>query len=214
MTNTTDLRDKKDKKVQKRTIESRERLLSAAYQLFSEKGYYYTNTKEIVKLAGISIGNFYNYYKDKADIYLDLAKQYLDGSCKGIRTITEVVKPLGREEAKAKLIEYIYNQLGRAEGANRFFDDADIIAKDNGELTNSIHLAEEQAIALLTDLLEHQIKEKKLQEESATLIKIKARMLYVTTNEVSNDIIRVPAGKERDEYIELLAEFITNMTYD
>ena len=34
-----------------------------------EKGYYYTNTKEIVKRAGISIGNFYNYFKDKKRLY-------------------------------------------------------------------------------------------------------------------------------------------------
>lgn len=53
------------RQVQQRTIESRKKLLKASYELFSEKGYYKTNTKEIVRRAGISIGNFIIIIKTK-----------------------------------------------------------------------------------------------------------------------------------------------------
>ncbi|MBE9918164.1 TetR/AcrR family transcriptional regulator [Paenibacillus donghaensis] len=40
-------------------------------ELFSEKGYHGTNTKEIAAAAGVSTGSFYSYYKDKRAVFLD-----------------------------------------------------------------------------------------------------------------------------------------------
>ena len=50
---------------QKRSEETRKRIIAAAERLFSEKGYYNTNSKEIAKAANVSIGSFYSYFKDK-----------------------------------------------------------------------------------------------------------------------------------------------------
>ena len=66
-----------ERKIQQRTVENRKKLLCAAYSLFVNKGYYNTNTKEIARLAGVSIGNFYNYYQDKGEIYCALLEEYL-----------------------------------------------------------------------------------------------------------------------------------------
>ncbi len=61
---------------QQRSIEKRNKIIEAGYQLFSEKGYYKTNTAEIAKLAGVSTGIVYSYFKDKKDIFMIVIKEY------------------------------------------------------------------------------------------------------------------------------------------
>ncbi len=56
---------------QKRSIEKKNRIIDAAYKIFSEKGYNNTNTIEIAKEAGIATGSVYAYFKDKKDIFLE-----------------------------------------------------------------------------------------------------------------------------------------------
>ena len=43
---------------QKRSIEKRQKIVKAGFDLFCEKGYYKTNTAEIAKYAGVSTGVF------------------------------------------------------------------------------------------------------------------------------------------------------------
>ena len=61
---------------QKRSIEKKNAIIYAAYELFSSKGYYKTNTAEIAKAAGVSTGIVYNYFADKSDILLEVVNQY------------------------------------------------------------------------------------------------------------------------------------------
>ena len=46
-----------------------EELLSAAKRLFSEKGFYETTVSDIVETLGIARGTFYQYFRNKDDIY-------------------------------------------------------------------------------------------------------------------------------------------------
>lgn len=62
---------------QKRSIETKKKIVKAAYKLFSEVGYYATNTAEIAKAAGVSTGIVYGYFKDKRDILLDVSEVYI-----------------------------------------------------------------------------------------------------------------------------------------
>ena len=62
---------------QQRSIEKRNRIIEAGFQLFCEKGYYNTNTVEIAKQAGVSTGIVYSYFKDKKDIFLVIIENYI-----------------------------------------------------------------------------------------------------------------------------------------
>ena len=46
-----------------------EKILEAAEQLFYEKGYHGTNIVDITQKAGIALGTFYIYFKDKYSLY-------------------------------------------------------------------------------------------------------------------------------------------------
>ena len=50
---------------QERSIEKKNKIVQAGYELFSQVGYYNTNTAQIAKKAGVSTGIVYGYFKDK-----------------------------------------------------------------------------------------------------------------------------------------------------
>ena len=43
-------------------LDKKQVLKTAAYDLFSKKGYKATGISEIAKQAGVAVGSFYNYY--------------------------------------------------------------------------------------------------------------------------------------------------------
>lgn len=59
------------KPIQKRSIETKEKIIEAGFNLICEKGYYNTNTAEIAKSAGVSTGIVYQYFRDKHDILIE-----------------------------------------------------------------------------------------------------------------------------------------------
>lgn len=56
--------------IQKRSIEKKEKIIEAGFELICEKGYHNTNTAEIAKAAGVSTGIVYQYFNDKHDILI------------------------------------------------------------------------------------------------------------------------------------------------
>jgi AcrR family transcriptional regulator len=65
------------KGAEKRRFDTREKLVNTAEYLFSKKGYHNTQVIDIVKAAGVSAGTFYNYFKDKKDIFEQLVEKNL-----------------------------------------------------------------------------------------------------------------------------------------
>lgn len=65
---------------QARSRRTRQQILEAAVECFEELGYDETTTAEIARRAGIAVGTFYGYFKDKRSILLEL----LEGTVKEI----------------------------------------------------------------------------------------------------------------------------------
>lgn len=62
--------------IQKRSIEKKEKIIKAGFDLICQNGYYNTNTAEIAKSAGVSTGIVYQYFRDKHDIFLAGIERY------------------------------------------------------------------------------------------------------------------------------------------
>ena len=62
---------------QQRSIDKKNRIIEAGYNLFAQKGYYSTNTAEIAKEAGVSTGIVYGYFRDKRDILIEVLDIYV-----------------------------------------------------------------------------------------------------------------------------------------
>lgn len=61
---------------QKRSIENKQKIKKTAQELFSEQGYYNTSSNDIVRAAGVSIGAFYSYFKDKKGLFIEILHEY------------------------------------------------------------------------------------------------------------------------------------------
>ncbi len=74
---------------QERSIEKKNKIVQAGYELFAEVGYYNTNTAQIAKRAGVSTGIVYGYFKDKRDILLDVLNIYVKNAFAPILAMME-----------------------------------------------------------------------------------------------------------------------------
>ncbi len=99
--------------VQQRSIRTKKRIMRAAFALYAKKGIHGTNSKEIAKKAGVSIGSFYSYFKNKKSLLLEMLEDYLDrhflAIWKGIDTIP--IYEMGRDEIK-QLIQSVFAAYG------------------------------------------------------------------------------------------------------
>jgi AcrR family transcriptional regulator len=64
---------------QQRSREKRAHLLAAALALFAEKGYEATSVDAIAQQAGVAVGSFYQYFRNKRQLLLVLMDQLLEG---------------------------------------------------------------------------------------------------------------------------------------
>ena len=63
---------------QQRGIKTKQEIIRAAFRLFAEKGIHGTTSKEIAGKAGVSIGSFYSYFKNKKVLLLDMLEDYIE----------------------------------------------------------------------------------------------------------------------------------------
>ena len=78
------------------SIEKKSKIIEAGLKIFGEKGYYNTNTAEIAKVAGVSTGIVYSYFKDKKDILLQVIKLYFKNVFSPIQEFLENLKEINK----------------------------------------------------------------------------------------------------------------------
>jgi AcrR family transcriptional regulator len=65
-----------------RAQKTRQALLTAAAELFAQQGYLDTTVGQIAELAGVGLGTFYQYFRDRADIITTLVRTTVTGVLK------------------------------------------------------------------------------------------------------------------------------------
>jgi AcrR family transcriptional regulator len=55
---------------------NQQKIEDAALRMFTQLGYHGTSVRDIAKEAGVSIGNLYNYYRTKEEIYVSVIQRY------------------------------------------------------------------------------------------------------------------------------------------
>lgn len=74
---------------QKRSLIMSERILEAAFEIFSTKGYHATKIADITELAGCSVGIFYKRFGDKEGLFFTLQHRYFAASRKRYELISK-----------------------------------------------------------------------------------------------------------------------------
>ena len=89
---------------QKRSIETKNRILAAAIDQFAEHGFHGTTAKEIAAAAGVSVGSFYSYFKDKKALFMEIFREYYEE--KVVRILAEhQIDPINRKKSVHRLIK-------------------------------------------------------------------------------------------------------------
>ena len=194
------------KKPQQRTIESRNRLIKAAYELFNEKGYYNTNTKEIAEKAGISIGNFYNYFFDKSEVFCLLLQIHFENSAAEFASVKdEFIKTQDREVIKQGLFLWTSKMLERSSQNAGFLSDIATVSKENEKVRQQT----KEGVGKLISLFEEFLHNNSDKDDCY----IRARMLYTITESAASDILTIDDMAQREAYIKLLCDDIMHNIY-
>lgn len=115
------------KPIQKRSIETKEKILKAGFELICEKGYYNTNTAEIAKAANVSTGIVYQYFKDKHDILIESLHTY------GSSIFYPMVKISEKDFAKYDLDTILRNMI------NKFIKNHKVSQSAHKEIMAMVH---------------------------------------------------------------------------
>ena len=91
---------------QERSIEKKNKIIQAGYELFSQVGYHGTNTVEIAKCAGVSTGIVYGYFQDKRDIMICVLQIYIDNVYEPVmKIVREAQMPFDMLAVVEKIVE-------------------------------------------------------------------------------------------------------------
>jgi AcrR family transcriptional regulator len=82
-----------------------EKIIQAGLVEFKTKGYFKTNSNTIAKRAGLAAGTFYNYFKSKDDLFLELYKKWHEDQRSQIFQM--VMESPGEKEFSEKLVDII-----------------------------------------------------------------------------------------------------------
>ena len=130
---------------QERAIEKKNKIINAGYELFSEVGYYGTNTAEIAKRAGVSTGIVYGYFSDKRDILICVLEIYLDKVVAPLmKTFDKLKAPLNLSE----LVPFIIDEVIKIHKRNNKIHDALHSLSGSDEAVNSKFIELEDNLTL------------------------------------------------------------------
>ena len=77
--------------MQHRSKETRNRILTAATELFAKTGYDATGVAEICHAAGVSKGSFYHHFPTKQAVFMELLNSYLNGIDTGFNRMRQEI---------------------------------------------------------------------------------------------------------------------------
>ena len=102
---------------QERSIDKKNRIINAGYELFSENGYYNTNTVQIAKRAGVSTGIVYGYFRDKKDILREVTSLYMEKVSKPIINLFDSLEaPFDTRDLVCKIVDLVISAHGENAG--------------------------------------------------------------------------------------------------
>ncbi|MBW2355897.1 MAG: TetR/AcrR family transcriptional regulator [Deltaproteobacteria bacterium] len=193
---------------QQRGIETRDSILAAARELFSAKGFHGTNSKEIAGRAGVSIGSFYSYFKNKKVLFMEVFKAYKQEQI--IRILREQnrqrIETLGRATIVRAIIESILAAHDLSPGFDR---EAMVMCYADPEVKEYHGEIERQINAQLVETL-RQVEDRLRVTDLEAAAAVVSNAVVMTVHSIK--IFDAPLP--RDRLIDALAEMIRRFLFN
>lgn len=139
-------------KLRLKMFNTKEKILQKSLELFNTKGCLSTSNRAIAKEMGISIGNFYYYFKNKEEIVIELFLRYLE------KVFKDVINLNYEKDEIFLLKQFLLDNL-EVEIEYRFIHlEMDQLVNTFPTLKKIIQEQLKNEIQMITSLIEHQIK--------------------------------------------------------
>lgn len=191
---------------QERSKQTKLSIIHTGLRLFSEKGFYKTNSKEIAREAGVSIGTFYIYFQDKKALFKEVLVDYHNK----IRTVLEdfeIEKYLKTGEKKDFLI-YLINKLIEAHDIYpQFHQEVSVMAQSDPDILKLIEKTELEFLKVTKSILFTWKDKLRVKDIEAAAI-----VVQTSTEEIVHAMIfskyNIPGQRIINELIEMLFRYL------
>ena len=191
--------------IQSRGIRTREKIIHSGEKLFSREGFHAVLADNIAKEAGVSVGSFYAYFKDKYDLFLTILDRHLD-------RITAVVFEWSQDVAQQENIDteaFIRDAVKMSIRAHR---DAASFLKQAMQMAISNEVVRSR-LTENTDEAVRKVFEKMLlrldNHPNQDRIRVMSYVLYHASEGVIHDIIFNESNVSEKEVIDELSKLLT-----
>ena len=188
--------------VQKRSIETREKITNAAWTLFAEKGYFKTSTHDLAERAGVATGSFYGYFNNKKEVAIEIIRRfYKEASEKALSNFRIQIGDSVTEnlETGRKLVRFIIQSLKESHTINPMLHrEATALINLDEEVRKINHEEEQKVVALIVAFLRQYKQFIRVDDIEAA-----AMLLFRTSDEI---IHRIMINKEEIDADRLLGE--------
>jgi AcrR family transcriptional regulator len=137
---------------QERSRETKLNIQNAGLKLFSGKGFYKTNSKEIAKKAGVSIGSFYMYFADKKALFKEVLIDYH----KKIKSVLENIDIQNYIQTgkRRDFLYYLINKLIESHDIYpQFHQEVNVMAQSDPDISKIIENSKFESIKLTEAML-------------------------------------------------------------
>lgn len=191
---------------QERSKETKRSIINTGLKLFSEKGFYKTNSKEIAREAGVSIGTFYIYFQDKKALFKEVLVDYH----KKIRAVLEnfEIEKYVKTGKKKDVLIYLINKLIEAHDiCPQFHQEVNSMAQSDPDISRIIEKSELEFLKVTKSMLLTWKDKLRVKDIEAAAI-----VVQTSTEEIVHATIfskyNIPGQRIINELIEMLFRYL------
>ena len=137
--------------IQKRSVETKEKIIQAGFDLICNDGYYNTNTAKIAKKAGVSTGIIYQYFNNKRDIFLAGLDRYADNIFYPMLNVPDV--PLNKKDLPILIERMIKKYINNHKLSTIAHEEITSMAHSDKDLAKFFYEKEMKMTNRISDLL-------------------------------------------------------------
>ena len=187
---------------------NKQKLIKATDALLKDRSITSITTKEITKVAGVSVGVFYNYFSSKEDVFKELIKTFFNYSLKQMEVLRkEVTGKNIRSEIKFK--EFLINEIDN-NWENHFLNsDILLLSRKDEEFQKLMICFNQKMVSIIVEILT--VINPELKENLPLL---EAKMIVNLIQNSFPSFSKFDSEDEKEKYIEKFVNIIFSISFN
>lgn len=187
--------------------DNKHKLIKATDALLKDRSITSITTKEITKVAGVSVGVFYNYFSSKEDVFKELIKTFFNYSLKQMEVLQkEITGKNIRSEIKFK--EFLINEIDNNWENNFLNSDILLLSRKDEEFQKLMIYFNQKMVSIIVEILT--VINPELKENPPLL---EAKMIMNLIQNSYPSFSKFDSEVEKEKYIEKFVNIIFSISF-